>query len=613
MRKFFALLAVVLLLASTATAFARVDDAERFDATQVLLPGQLDNDTPMRSLTPTMRDTISFGFYEVRQDGLKYAVEGETWTWDHGAADQLEGWTSRDLTENLRDYWRQMTQAKWTAAGNPLPWPGMNGAGMALCGADKGHADSLGWVAGIGYGNNWCQRLTSPTFVYDGTGSVDLNFKYFNDTEADYDYSKVFVKSGSVTTLLNPPGFNGKLGIDSVGVITQQNYVRAIQNAEFGGGTAQRNFTVVLEFFSDGGLSDEDGSSNWDAFYGAWGVDDIGLANNLVPNTPVSYNFDANLGGWTASRCPGVGAYMGIAPVTAYNILDPCACRLAGTVLEMHDDGNKVHPEGQHEMTYTPIVDRKADIGDPTYLDYNRIIGQWDMYAELPQENGVFYRSGWSYYPYENPNIPNLIQWSPRIGINTFFYAGADPTCFTTNNIGTDWGLPPVCEKVKFIFELYASCDAFGVDPCSGVTNFTPIIDNVQVRNVGVPNAPAILFATGMQLNDGFGQSPIGILSTTDPGNADATYNLRQSPNPAKLGDSLAITGPVPGTTTKWEAKMWFRVKREGPGQTSNATYMTWRNAIAGSPGKPANFWSGTNPAFTWGYMDSVEVGIEIA
>lgn len=613
MRKFFALLAVVLLASTALTAFARVDTPTVYEATRALMPGDLNNDAPQSQLAPTLRDTIDFGFYEIRLDGLKYAVLGGKWTFDHGAADPLEGWTATDLTANDKDYWRHMTQAIWNAEGNGGQWPAMNASvGIALCGATKGHADSLGWEAGVGYGNNWCQRLTSPTLVYDGSGSVDLSFNYFNQTEPEYDYSKVFVNSGAVSTLLNPPGFDGFVGIDTLGVITQVSYARSILNAELGGGTTQRNFTIVLEFKSDGGLSDEDGTSGWDDFYGPWGVDNVLVQNNLVPNTPMSYNFDNGLQGWTASKCPGIGSFMGIAPRSNYVLQDPCACELSGNILKFHNANNE-HPVFQHVMAYSPIADRKTDIGNPQYLSYNRIMMDWDQYSELPQENGVFYRSGWSYYPYENPNIPGLIQWSPRVGINTFYYTGADPVCVGDRNIGTDWGLPTTVEKVKAVYEVYSCCECFGIPPeiCTDITNFTPIIDNIRIRNVGVPNAPSILFGTGMQLNDTYGADPTaqqGLLSTSDPGMADATYDLRfGTPGvPSRPGDSLVIQGPTPTTTTRWEAKMWFRLGRSGPGQSGNTLYNTWKNAFGGAP-KNINFYTGTNPPFTWGYMDSVE------
>jgi len=612
MRKFFALIAVVLLVASMSTAFARVDQQTPESVTKALMRGEMENDVRAFNPSPTMRDTIDFGFYEVRLDGLKYAVVGGKWTFDHGAADPLEGWTTTDLTSNIKTYWRQITQSKWIAEGGPLPWPALNAsAGYVLCGATKGHADSLGWASGIGYGNNWCQRLTSPTYNYDGSGAVDLSFNYFNETEIDYDYSKVFVTTTLVETLLNPPGFNGSIGIDTLGNIAQATYTRPISNADFGGGASARNFTLRVEFRADGGLSDEDGNDGWDAYYGAIGVDNIALSNNMTGGD-VSYNFDADLQGWTVSKCPGAGSFMGVNPLSSYVIQDPCACELAGNILEFHNAAfqhpDDLSPVPQHEQGFSAICDRKADIGDPLFLDYNRVIAEWDQYSEMPQANGVFYRPGWSYYPYENPNIPGYITWSPRIGQGTYFYVGTDPLCSGNTNIGTDWGLPPTSEKVKFIYEVNSTCAGFGIAPevCTDITNFTPIIDNIRVRNVGVANAPAMTFITGCTFQDGFGSDQIGGLSTTDPGWVNITYDSRMGNETAvsKQGDSLVITGPVPASATKWESKLWLRVKREGPGQSSNTTYTTWKNAWIAARGIQ---FTPPQKLFTWGYMDSIE------
>ena len=553
------------------------------------------------------RDTLDFGFYELRE-GVPYAVLGGIWTWDHGAADPLEGWTSVDLTLNSRDFWRQVTEASWLAAGNPLPWPQISGDGMALCGADLATADSLGWVNGIGYGNHWCQWLTSPTHVYEGSGTLELGFLYFNDTETGHDYTRVLLLTEGLTTPLNGAGFDGRIGVDTAGNLTPAEYARIITEEEMGGGGDPREFQIRFEFRSDGGYSDEDGSSGFDSFYGAFGVDSvyIGLDRRGREHSRLVYGFDGGLEGWTTGHCPGVGSYLGVAHLSSYEILDPCQCELSGYVLELHDP-NHTHPEGQHEMAVSPIMDRKGDLGDPQYLEYNRFMADWDMYSWLPQTNGVFYRTVWSYYPYEDPNHPGIIRWSPPTGNSSFYYTGENPLCDEFRNIATDWAVPPAAEKVKLIFELYASCEAFEVDPCSGETNATPLFDNVRIRNVHIPHAPALIFEVGARFQDGFGQGPVGPLSTTDPGNANIAFDLRYGFDGYRLGDSLGVVGPVPTTTTQWESRLWFRLKRTGPGQQAIPLFHTWRDALANSPGKPADFWSGAQPAFTWGYMDSVE------
>jgi hypothetical protein len=525
MNKFVALMAVLLLVSSTGIALAKVSPElpSFFSLTQAPMKGCLEDDIPVRIQGSARSDTVIFGYYTTKLDGLKYAVLNGEWNFDHAAADPLEGWTSVDRTDNDRTYWRQLTQAKWIAEGGPIgpiPWPAVTGDGMVLCGATKGHADSLGWVNGIGYGNRWCQRLTSPILTYAGTGAIGLSLRYFNESELDWDYTRIFVESGASRVMINPPGFTGKIGIDvnpssvpeakslTPGVLTPVSYRRQISNLDLGGGTLQHDFQIVVEFASGGRCSDEDGSEGFDSSYGGIGMDDISLDGvNLVPPIAVFYGFESDLQGWTATKCQGIGSFMGLSNLSQYIILDPCACSLAGNLLEMHDTA-MVHPVGQHEMLYTPIIDRENDIPGGTYLAYNRILAEWDQYSDMPMANGVFYRVGWTYYPYENPHVPGMFMWSPRVGRPTFFYTGDTPFCDFNRSIGTDWGLPTDAKKVKFIYEICGSCADFEVFPCSGITNFTPLIDNVTVRNTGYVHAPVVLFDAGTRFQDGYGQNP---------------------------------------------------------------------------------------------------------
>jgi hypothetical protein len=620
MKAFQAVLVAALFVFSTGVALARVntDAPPTLKVTQAPKAGWLEDDIPARALGAAKTDTIRFGSYEDRYAGTDsaapYAVLGGMWTFDHGAADPLEGWTSEDVTSNPVIYWRPITQALWDAEGNGLAWPAMNGAGMVLCGATLSQAQLLSWAKGVGYGGNWCQTLTGPDLLYDGSGDVTLSLKYFSESEIGYDYTKIYVESGGYgeipyqKVLLNGPhGFDATEpnGIDALGVIGAGAVVDTIliPAGSISGDTLSTSqpFRIIVEFKSDGGVSDEDGPL--DSFYGAVGLDDITVTGNLVSD--VSYTFDdGTLEGWTAATWPGIGTFMGLTSMAECPI-DPCRCSLVGNVLEMHnDDPGNMHPNGQHEALSSPIVDRKGDIG-AGYLAYNRIIAKWDQYADMPQANGVFYRPGWKYYPYSPPALPNLVMWSPRIGQDTWHYGGDMAVCYGTRAIGTDWGLPTNAEKVKFVYEINSNCDSFGISNCTHVTNFSPILDNIQVCNVEYVNAPVAVYEPGTRFQDGFGMGSLGVLSTTDAGNADIAYNLRMgSPpgTPTRLGDSLMIAGPWPSSiATKWEAKMWFRLRREGPGQASNAKFTNeWKPAM----GANVNY-----PNFAWGYMDSVEIG----
>jgi hypothetical protein len=92
--------------------------------------------------------------------------------------------------------------------------------------------------------------------------------------------------------MLNEPGFSGRIGITTGGVITPVLYTHTISNAELGGGTQPRLFSVVVDFDSDGGLSDEDGAESRNSSYGAIGVDDVTIGpDNLDPPAAPFFDF----------------------------------------------------------------------------------------------------------------------------------------------------------------------------------------------------------------------------------------------------------------------------------------------------------------------------------
>ncbi len=604
MREFFALVFAVLLAVTASDALAK-SMGQIEHATRAPMAGEWDKDIPARAPdTFARQDTIDFGNYQII-GGEYYAVVDGVWDFEDGAdgpgmgGPSLQGWYSIDLTANPGAYWRHITDAIWSADPfNPSYVPLINGPGCAWVGLFAGEARDLCWdTEGPGYGNSWCQRLTSPTFSYTGSGSVNLSMKYWNDTEPGFDYSTVVLQAGPNRTVLNDPGFDGQIGFDGglefPGGANAETYTRAINNNEFGG--AAIDFQIIFEFTSDAGWSDEDGLYVSD--YGPFAADDVVLTGSI--DEAQSFNFDDGLQNWTATACPGEGSFFNIAPLSQYVILDPCVCGLEGTLVHFHNP-NFEHDYGQREMAWSPIVDRTPI---PNYTDFNRIFADWDQYCEMPMENGVFYRAGWSYYPFVC-DATGEVGWSPRIGINTFFYAGEDPICFLSRNIGTDWGLPPDVEQVRFGMELYASCDAFGIgDECSFVTNPTPLYDNFKVRMTGVVNAPSLLFATGCQLHDAFGAAG-PTLNINDAANVNVTYNRRMGSfpdQPPLLGDSLVVNGPaVVAGQGKWESKIWFRLARTGPGQSGNALYNTWRN----HPGVNKGF-AIEDGEFSYGLMDS--------
>lgn len=279
----------------------------------------------------------------------------------------------------------------------------------------------------------------------------------------------------------------------------------------------------------------------------------------------------------------------------------------------MHDP-NGAHPYGQHAMVIAPPVDVLSGVLPLLPSEGNlQIFADWDQYSEMPRANGVFYRPGWMYYPWVCA-VSGEVGWSPRVGESSYSFLGEDAICHPNRasaSANVDVPVPPDAEQVRFVYEIWASCDQFGLpeEDCSGETNETPLIDNIRVRFTVVPNAPIVNFDTGTNFQDGFAHGT-NVNDPTKPGRADVARNLSfGNALPYVLGDSLAIRGPAPtGANTRWEARLWYRVSRVGPG--ANANYVVWRDRVAdGKAMDPELAGSGNPIEFTFGFMDSTQVG----
>lgn len=558
----------------------------------------LSTDLPVPN--PVRSDTLNFGFYD---PGTGYAVLGERWTWDHGASDPFEGWTSVDQTAQDAPGFRQISASGWAGHGNEAPVPLLTGEGSLWIGAFEDEADSYCWNAGLGYGNHACQGITSPTLEYAGSGGITLALRYFADSEPNYDYTRISLLKGGEEIPVNGSvpgagGFTGRIHVECTGDVCVLNipaspWTATVPAAVMG---EPGPFTVRIAFESDGGWSDEDGE--YSTYFGPFGADDVAVTGGAA----AAYNFDASLQGWTPAACPAIGSYFAVHPLSMYDIPDPCSCELTGNVLSLHD-ANLGHPVGQRESASSNIVDHTA------YMAYNEIFADFDLYADLPQSNGVLYRPAWDYYPYLC-EATGEITWSGPVSQDTWFFTGGLPDCVPTRSVATDWAIPADAQYLKYVFEVYADCEAFGIPPtqCTGETNFSPLFDNVRVRMTRVPNAPPTLFQVGGRFADGFPQG-YSADYTDDPGNADIVRDLHMQNEalPDKLGDSLVIAGPspTPAGGGRWEARLYLRVRREGPAQRTIPRYNTWLARV--SDGLSI---VGADAPFTFGWMDSVETAL---
>lgn len=469
-----------------------------------------------------------------------------------------------------------------------------------------------------------------PVLPYDGSGSVALTFLYWSQAEPCFDGVQLYLKRQDSTELMlnrYPTGtcedniaWEGGTFTDSIGDYQNpESYVRSITQGEIGGA---QDIQIVFEFESDAKTSDQD--CRYETIWGPFGADDIAIAGGGIDE---SYDFeDGTHQGWTLGICDPVGDFVDIVDVAFYTILDPCACELRGNILECHagppgPDAN--HPVDQQISLTSPI----CWFGDTTL---KTVFMEFDIYADMPQTNGVLLRPGWRYYPY-TCEITGEVGWSERTGQDAFVSYGDVPVCTRRQYGGTDLGgvagspIPPDIQGVVAVIDLISSCELFGIDPCSGVTNSTPLWDNLTVGTTEGINAPIIAYDLGTRYQD-VGSWPSDFFDPREPGPANVTADANMDTPPGAAadlcGDSLVVTGPIPSVSdpqSRWGAKMWWRVARRAPFQADEidgqpTRYAIWKARVADDVlGDPNRLDRPDHPRFTMGIMDSVQLGFVVS
>jgi hypothetical protein len=588
---------------------------------------------PVQKVSSVRADTTWYGDFQIL-NGEYYARSAVNdkaavrWTFDRGNGPfnppaplipNGEGWTKRDLTAPLDLYGRVIDSSLNLGPG--VPPPIITGAKSLWIGADAPQANALCWTCGAGYGNGWCQRVISPLLAYNGSGSINLSFRYFGKSERCYDGTQVYLRRNDNSEVLlnqypgNCPGNPAYRGgfTDSIGsYAAPRTYTREITATEIG---SAQNVRVVMEFTSDAGWSDEDGfyCTTW----GPFGMDDLTINGGGIHLTE---GWESGLNGWTASSCGQVGDYIDVVDLGCYSILDPCTCRLSGNVIEMHDGlcEEGTHPTGQHQWIESPI----CDLGDS---GLKCIFADLDYYLDLRPADGVALRVGWRYYPDVCP-ATGMQQWSGRVGESTFYLSGV-PRCVPARHGGTEilgngTPVPPSARMVRCIIEILADCAAFAIDPCSGVTNPSPLIDNIAVGVTAGVGAPLSWMVSGTEFQDvgsylDTNPTGSGLLNPRMPGPANGLVDMywqdHNQGRPVRATDTLVVMGPTPSSSdpnTRWEARLWWRVARRAPfnadkenGLTSK--YKIWRDRVADGKAIDRPY----KPQFTFGWMDSTQAG----
>jgi hypothetical protein len=527
-------------------------------------------------------DTVWFGGF----DG-SYAVEGGVWDFDDGT---MQGWYGVDLTENSGPtWWQRVTAADFECLESAPMLAGT--VGQLWLGGQQSQADAECWICdegqtcSLGYVNDLTQRIESSEIPYAG-GDVALQFDYFSDCEGrPFDYTRGFIVAFAGGEELDSFDFDELGGVigDPENPATFAEMIEAEDLPE-----ETTDLKIRFDFQADGGWSDEDGL--YCSTYGAFAIDNVVL-NIDGGNPEFVEDFDEGQGGWIASHIPGVGNFVELNHVSDYEILDACDCGLEGHLMTFHDEsgGHPQFAEVQINMAVSPIIDRSE-----IPAAYSTVFYELEMYADLPVYNCVRYRPGVMFYPDPACNGG----WSPRMGSPVWIYTLQNPICFLDSRTLSNPGVPGDAQRYRFVFEVISCGSCWSEIPlCTGITNETPLIDNIRFGLATSPDAPVIELSSGLGVDfqDGFSQGPI--LDPTDPGRSDVWLLPSPAEPPYTLGDSLVVTGPVVNNDgPSWESYLWLRVDRVGPGVAGTA-WNSWKSRFASDP----------ETGFVFVKMDSVE------
>lgn len=450
-------------------------------------------------------DTTWFGRYSVVGDDY-YAVASASksdavWNFDRGIGpmgdpdriDGGEGWAAINLTSFDRVLFR-ILDADLDLGPGVAP-PLLEGAASLWVGASAPEANEYGYQCLAGYGNGWRQLAISEPLAYSGSGTVQLSFLYFQDSEPQYDGTQVYLqRANGSRLLLNPSatpnlGFNGRIGIDGQGSITPASYGRTITQSEIG---AAQQIRVVLEFRSDAIYSDED--CEYPTPKGPFAADRVRVLGGGIDRT---WGFEDGAAGWTFDFVIRVPDDAGIADFSCYGASLEC---LSDNVLEAHADTctQGYHPVDQMLRLESPVCELGADWQE-AFLEY-------DAYWETAEYHPGAWRLGWRYYP-----APGALgdRWSDRVGSATWLTPGGTQ-CLLGGRTNASPFVPSSARQVKAVIEIAGYLTELdGINP-------GPLFDNLVVGAVGAPD-------------------PAGLGLIAD----DAGRGLVASPNPSGAATSI--------------------------------------------------------------------------
>lgn len=489
--------------------------------------------------------------------GLVTSTSSDTFVWGpYDFETGWQGWSPVDLTVNSTLYGHNAdlstvsgSRGNGTLFSGNVLWVGT--LGTNACGTK---------ACFPGYDNNTNQVVFKD---YPAGVSGFLTYKYRSDSEPGYDYTYVIVTTAGPPTLLGDgsyqlPTFNAGDTLTSY-----TDWLEGSESLDLSAYVGAGDVTVYFLSMADGGYSD--GDCNYNSLDGMFEIDDLAVG----AETPAT--FETNQGGWTYARVAGVGSFAKIEAAGGLPNSDPCPtfCGITGNCVTMYDGGDpNFHGVNQNELIQSPVVLLNQN---PNYPSGSYVM-QFDVYANLPLQNGNFYFWHVRYSPVEIADCscqdPN--DWSGWLDENTIYYGGGTPVCTTAAQFNVSAKIPGHATRLQMAvgvinYPYYVSVPG---------GNQSPYFDNVSLRAAKV-SAPAVVMGPWDFLQSAYPDAASFATAKSTAAFCDAGLN-NYSPGRShtRLGDSTICSIALSCNSDQHvEVDYLFKVT---PGPCLNTAHAWW-------------------------------------
>ncbi len=493
--------------------------------------------------------------------GLVTSTSSDTFVWGpYDFETGWSGWSAVDLTVNA------------TTLGSAVSLGSIPGSvGNAFTGGG-GFSGKVAWTGSLG--QNACgTKACFPGYdnntnqvMFKSYGSVTagdfLTFKYRADSEPGYDFTYVIVSTAGAPVLQGDGSW--KLPTFNAGD-TLTSYTSFLEGTESLDLSAYAGNAVTVYFLSqaDGGYSD--GDCNYNSSDGMFEIDDLAVGAETVAD------FESSNGGWTFGRVSGVGSFAKLESAAGLPNSDPCPtfCGIVGNCVTIYDAGDpNFHAVNQNELIQSPVINLTQNGSYPV----GSYVMQFDVYANLPLQNGNFYFWHVRYSPVEIADCscqdPN--DWSGWLDENTIYYGGGVPVCSTALQFNVSAKVPGHANKLQMAvgvinYPIYVSVPG---------GNQSPYFDNVSLRAAKV-SAPAVVMGPWDFLQTAYPDAATFATAKSTAAYADAGLNnYTPGRSRTRLGDSTVCSVALScNSDQKTEVDYIFRVT---PGPCLNTTHPWW-------------------------------------